>query len=325
VHTLNLALKNICAPRDAEDELHDEFQWISEVIADASMIKNYIMNHSMRLFMFNEHSKLKFLAIAETRFASAIVILKRFVAIKDALSVMVVSDKWSAYRDDNPGQAQFVKDKIVNDVWWDKVRYFLSFTEPIYSMIRAADTDKPCLHLIYEMWDTMIEKVKAVIYRHEGLEPHEESAFFSAVLDILVSRWAKSNTPLHCLAHSLNSKYYTEAWISEVPNRVAPHNDEEISEMRNACFRRYFSGEELKKIKQQYANFSLFGPGFNSFDSLEDRTYMDPKQWWGIHGHSVPEQKKLAFRLLGQPTSSSCAERNWSTYGLIHSSLRNRF
>ena len=25
VHTLNLALKNICAPRDAEDELHDEF------------------------------------------------------------------------------------------------------------------------------------------------------------------------------------------------------------------------------------------------------------------------------------------------------------
>ena len=95
--------------------------------------------------------------------------------------------------------------------------------------------------------------------------------------------------------------------------------------MRNACFRRNFSGEELKRVKQQYANFSLFGPRFNSFDSLEDRTYMDPKQWWGIHGHSAPELKKLAFRLLGQPTSSSCAERNWSTYGLIHSSLRNRF
>jgi len=48
------------------------------------------------------------------------------------------------------------------------------------------------------------------------------------------------------LAHSLNPKYYTEAWINEIPNRQAPHNDEEISEMRNACFRRYFSGEELK-------------------------------------------------------------------------------
>jgi len=32
VHTLNLGLKNICAPRDIEDELYDEFQWISEII-----------------------------------------------------------------------------------------------------------------------------------------------------------------------------------------------------------------------------------------------------------------------------------------------------
>jgi len=115
---------------------------------------------------------------------------------------------------------------------------------------------------------------------------------------------------LHCLAHSLNPKYYTDAWISEVPNRQDPHNDEEISEMRNACLRRYYSGEELRKIKQQYANFSLFGPGFNSFDSLEDRMYMDPKQWWGIHGHCAPELKTLALKLLGQPASSYCAERN---------------
>ncbi|ONM32168.1 hAT transposon superfamily protein [Zea mays] len=248
---------------EIEDVLYMEFQWISEVIGDASMIKNFIMNHSMRLSMFNEQSNLKFLAIADTRFASAIVVLKRLIAIKDALSVMV-------------------------------------------------------------MWDTMIEKVKSVIYRHEMKETHEESIFYSAVHDILVSRWTKSNTPLHCLAHSLNPKYYTDAWINEVPNRQAPHNDDEISEMRNTCFRRYFSGEELKKIKLQYANFSLFGHGFNSFDSFEDRNYMEPKMWWGIHGHSAPELKKLALKLLGQPASSSCAQRNWSTYGLIHSSLRNR-
>ncbi|PWZ11234.1 hypothetical protein Zm00014a_037905 [Zea mays] len=264
--------------------------WISEVIGDANMIKNFIMNHSMRLAMFNEQRNLKFLAIADTRFASAIVMLKRFIIIKDALSVMVVSEKWSTYREDNPRQAQFVKEKIVNDLWWDKVRYFLSFAEPVYTMIRAAGTDKPCLHLMYEMWDTMIEKVNSVIYRHEIKESHEESIFYSAVHDILVSRWRKSNTPLHCLAHSLNPKYYTDAWINEVLNGQAPHNDEEISEMRNACFRSYFSGEELK-IKLQYANFSLFGTGFNSFDSIEDRGYMEPKLWWRIHGHSAPELK----------------------------------
>ncbi|GJV55457.1 hAT dimerization domain, ribonuclease H-like domain protein [Tanacetum coccineum] len=32
----------------------------------------------------------------------------------------------------------------------------------------------------------------------------------------------------------------------------------------------------------------------------------------------------LAFRLLGQPSSSSCAKRNWSSYAFIHSLRRNK-
>lgn len=99
-----------------------------------------------------------------------------------------------------------MKEKLLNDVWWDKIDYILSFTLPIYEMLRFCDTDKPCLHLVYEMWDTMIEKVKASIFRHEGKLDHEESIFYSIVHNILVERWAKSNTPLHCLAHSLNPR-----------------------------------------------------------------------------------------------------------------------
>ena len=41
--------------------------------------------------------------------------------------------------------------------------YILRITTPIYEMIRMKDTDTPCLHLVYEMWDSMIEKVKKVI------------------------------------------------------------------------------------------------------------------------------------------------------------------
>ena len=49
------------------------------------------------------------------------------------------------------------------------IYYIIEFTTPIYDMLRATDMDKPCLHLVYEMWDSMIEKVKAIIYRNEGL------------------------------------------------------------------------------------------------------------------------------------------------------------
>jgi hypothetical protein len=161
VHTLNLALKDMCDPKDYVGD--NEVLWfIREITDEATFIKNYIMNHGMKLSMFNEFSKLKFLQIAETRFASVVIMLKRFLDIRDSLVQMVVHANWASYRETKPADAQRVKELILNDLWWDKVTYIVSFTLPIYSMIRLADTDKPCLHLIYEMWDDMIEKVSHI-------------------------------------------------------------------------------------------------------------------------------------------------------------------
>ena len=97
-------------------------------------------------------------------------------------------------------------DKLLDDFWWDQVDYILSFTAPFFDLIRVFDTDRLSLHLVYDMWDTMIEKVKIVIYKHEGKRLEDESTFYNVVHQILVDRWNKNNTPLHCLAHSLNPR-----------------------------------------------------------------------------------------------------------------------
>ena len=47
------------------------------------------------------------------------------------------------------------------------VDYILGFTAPIYDVLRKMDTDMATLHLVYEMWDSMIEKVRKVIFQHE--------------------------------------------------------------------------------------------------------------------------------------------------------------
>ncbi|WVZ76462.1 hypothetical protein U9M48_024438 [Paspalum notatum var. saurae] len=162
-------------PREPSDEelfVWNQLEFVHNVKSDATMIKNFIMNHGMRLSMFNEFSHLKLLSIAETRFASVVCMLKRFVEIKTALQHMVISDKWSIYKDDAP-TVQVVKEKILSDVWWSNVEYILRITNPIYEMIHLADTDTPCLHLIYEMWDSMIERVKKEIYQYEGKELDE--------------------------------------------------------------------------------------------------------------------------------------------------------
>ncbi|KAH1107864.1 hypothetical protein J1N35_011632 [Gossypium stocksii] len=192
----------------------------------------------------------KLLAVADTQFASMIVMLKRLKLIKRGLQNMVISDEWSTYKEYDASKSYLVKEKILDDLWWDKVDYILTFTKPIYDMFRIMDTNKPTLHLVYEMWDEMIEKVKKRIYRHEGKKGDEKSIFYEVVYDILIDRWTKSSTPLHCMAHSLNPN----DWLNEIPNRLPPHKDVEISEERNKCLRRYFPSTEERKMVFQERN-----------------------------------------------------------------------
>jgi len=62
-------------------------------------------------------SKMKLLAVVETRFAFWIIMLKRFKDIKRNLQDLVLNDRWNMYRDDDAGHAQFVKEKVLDDLW----------------------------------------------------------------------------------------------------------------------------------------------------------------------------------------------------------------
>ena len=87
---------------------------------------------------------MKLLAIAKTRFASWIIMLKWSKDLQD----MVLSDRWSLYIDDDLRKAQFDKEKVLDDFWWDNIDYIIAFTDPIYDMIRVTDIDKSSLHLV---------------------------------------------------------------------------------------------------------------------------------------------------------------------------------
>ncbi|GAV56480.1 LOW QUALITY PROTEIN: Dimer_Tnp_hAT domain-containing protein, partial [Cephalotus follicularis] len=144
------------------------------------------------------------------------------------------------------------------------------------------------------------------------------------VHEILIDRWNKNNTPLHYLAHALDPKYYNEQWLNEDPTRVPPHKDMEINQERTKCIRKYFPNlEDRNKVNMEYAEFVGKNGDFRDFDSIENRYAMDPKAWV-VHGACAPMLQTIALSLLAQPSSSSCAERNWSTYSFVHSMKQNK-
>ncbi|XP_025884405.2 uncharacterized protein [Solanum lycopersicum] len=242
VHCLNLALKSMCQPSEKSPHFTN-CNWILELLSEVSNLKNFVLNHDMAHALSKKHSDLYLLKVGETRFASHIIMTTRIRIVKSSLEKMVMDDEWKNYKGDKEIEAKTreIKSLIMNDEKWDSIDYFLKFTEPIVDMLRRADIDGPKLHLIYDMWDSMIEKVKKVIFEHEGKDLISgQSIFFDTIHDILVARWNKSNTPLHCMAHSLVPKYYHESWLEGENGirKLAPNEDSEISLNRVKCFQR---------------------------------------------------------------------------------------
>ncbi|PWA76681.1 hypothetical protein CTI12_AA231550 [Artemisia annua] len=110
--------------------------------------------------------------------------------------------------------------------------------------------------------------MKVAIYKHEDKSLEMFSTFYDVVYDILMARWAKSSTPLHCLAHSLNPRFYSDDWLSRNLARVVPHTDtdREISHERMKCFRRLYPNDDnYNKVLYDFADFSLKSGPFSDF------------------------------------------------------------
>ena len=65
----------------------------------------------------------------------------------------------------------------------------------------------------------MIDFVKIIIVQNECLEyGTSTNNLFTTIQDILINKWDKDYTPLHCLAHSLNPTFYSHEWLNGGPS-----------------------------------------------------------------------------------------------------------
>ncbi|PWA83414.1 hypothetical protein CTI12_AA168450 [Artemisia annua] len=173
-------------------------------------------------------------------------------------------------------------------------------------MIRKCDVDFPCLHLIYDFWDTMIEEVREKIFKHEGLDAITgDSPFFNVSQTVLEARWNKSNTPLHSMAHSLVPKYYSETWLevgSSLVPRVTPNEDQDVSYNRDKCFKKMFTNPyELRKVYAEYGQFSGTLGFFGEAHVMDARAREDPLSWWQAMARQHQHYKLLRSDCFPNP------------------------
>ena len=149
--------------------------------------------------------------------------------------------------------------------------------------------------------------------------------FAEHVRSITVTRWNDFNTPLHTLAHALSPRFYDEDLIAQSNGkRRAPHKDKEVANGVKKAFQRLFPASQQTNVREEFACFAAGLEEFSDLSSLDERRTMNPIKWWTCHGENGVYLQSLTSRILSQVSSSSSAERNWSTYGFIHSVKRNR-
>ncbi|TVU26044.1 hypothetical protein EJB05_28572, partial [Eragrostis curvula] len=81
-----------------------------------------------------------------------------------------------------------------------------------------------------------------------------------------------------------------------------------VAALQEAEFYRRKAGEFSRDLAKQMAS--------------DNKT--SPSQWWAMFGHETPTLQRLAMQPVSQCCSSSGCERNWSTFALVHTKVRNR-
>ncbi|MQL99084.1 hypothetical protein Taro_031805 [Colocasia esculenta] len=66
---------------------------------------------------------------------------------------------------------------------------------------------------------------------------------------------------------------------------------------------------------------------YRDYDLRETVNRMSPGEWWVMLDYKTGQRNplaRIAIKVLSQTTLSSQCERNWSTFSLIHTKVRNR-
>lgn len=162
-------------------------------------------------------------------------------------------------------------------------------------MIRAFDTDTPCLGEVYENIDSMLERIREIIRASEN-DPYE--TFYYLVKDIVIERWNKMTTPLHLLAYALHPKY-CHSKILSLPGGTMPNKDSEVVQGYKTTLRKIYRDMGVfMEVCQEFGGFLQSTGSFSDLVAMDDRGHLDPITWWGFHGGDSIHLSILATKLL---------------------------
>lgn len=305
-HTINLMLKEIAS-----------FNEVAEVVHSAQRMCKFFYNHNRLHAMMREKIGGELVRWNATRFGTVFLFLQSFWDRKDKFQAWMVSDEWNKSDWKDELDRDFTYDCLTSRKWWENVELVLKAVTPLYYVLRFADQQKN--GTISGFIPRMVDAHKEIFakLKHDKLVPKDHLHRINEVITRR-TRYLFNGTLMPAAAGLDPQRLYKSNYAQEPAIVLA---------VSLALKKIAGSPEEASIAIDEYTN--IFSQKRLLFGSLEARSSAlrantTPADWWWSYGGQCKTLQKLAVRIVAQCNSSSGCERNWSTFALVHTKLRNK-
>ncbi|XP_026457577.1 uncharacterized protein LOC113358255 [Papaver somniferum] len=309
VHCVNLML----------EDLGKKITPITRAFTLGKRVVTYIYAHFQVLDLMKEMTGQKELhQSTKNKFATQYYTLKSLLEHKNALQMMFVHEKWTQSRVAKEVVGKIIVKIVASGAFWAHCDFSCKVLKPLVDVVRMVDIElKPTMGVIYEAMRLAREKLQ-ITFR-------EDKGTLDKIMDIINERWEDQlDHPLHASAWYLNPSIFYKIPQEEIDSS---------SKYSKIKIRIFNAMEKLITDDNDHDKainlLRLYGDAYGALGTraaVRSRDTTAPYDWWTTYGGmDVPELQKFAIRVLIQTCSASSCERNWSTFGNMHTKRRNHF
>ncbi|MCO5606395.1 hypothetical protein L7F22_060583 [Adiantum nelumboides] len=123
------------------------------------------------------------------------------VRVKSPLKQLVTSEEWDAWTKGNEA-ALHIEHQILSAEFWVDIEKYVKVLWPVMAMLCMVDRDVPCMGVVYEGIDMMLEQIKE--------EEVDDVSMYEEISLLAQERWEMLHSPLHATAFVLNPQLFSK-------------------------------------------------------------------------------------------------------------------
>ncbi|GBG91196.1 hypothetical protein CBR_g52078 [Chara braunii] len=253
----------------------------------------------------------------ETRYGTNYIMLHRMSRLRESLDGCVSSTAWatSAWL---PALRDGAR-RCFDPQWWHQVELVTTIMGPIHELLQQVDSDG---RRVGDVWG-LLERLRITVDRLSL-----DEACHEPIKKIVKERSDMMLTPIHCVAYLLHPKYRSIDLLMRGTMRerilVANALDYIVTQIDGGR-----EGDEIGRVWSSLQDFHGKYPtaahwGGPVGDAEIEQPDFDPVSWWRFQGGRHPTLRDVAMRCLGEWTTASPCQRNWSMHDFVNTKRRNR-